>query len=193
MANHAVPTDVNHVVLCWASHWESRIERCASGCESCAMLSQSFGITMWTCASGCESWWTMLIEWLWIMLCYAVSVVVNHGELCSASGCESCWAMVNQWLWNIAEPKVDKHGVLYWVIGFESFSVMLRQWLWIMVRYADTVVCESWCAELYQWWWIIVSYAQPVVVNHGELCWANGCETLSVMLNSVCGNHGVLC
>jgi hypothetical protein len=47
-----------------------------------------------------------------------------------------------------------------------------------MVRCAEPVVCESWCAMLYQWWWIMESYAQPVVVNHVELCWVSGCETL---------------
>jgi hypothetical protein len=47
-----------------------------------------------------------------------------------------------------------------------------------MVRCAEPVVCESWCAMLYQWWWIMESYAQPVVVNHVELWWISGCETL---------------
>ena len=32
-----------------------------------------------------------------------------------------------------------------------------------------------------------------MAVNHGVLCWASGCETLCVMLSSVCRNHGVLC
>jgi hypothetical protein len=41
--------------------------------------------------------------------------------------------------------------------------------------------------------WLIVSYAGSVVVNNGVLCWASGCETLWVMLSSVCRNHGVLC
>jgi hypothetical protein len=41
------PVVMNQVVLCWASRWESRIERCAGGCELyCAMLSQSFWIAV---------------------------------------------------------------------------------------------------------------------------------------------------
>jgi hypothetical protein len=31
-----------------------------------------------------------------------------------------------------------------------------------MVRYAEPVVCESWCVILYQWSWIMERYAQPV-------------------------------
>jgi len=29
-------------------------------------------------ASYCESWCVMLSQWLWIMVCYSVQVVVNH-------------------------------------------------------------------------------------------------------------------
>ena len=45
-------------------------------------------------ASGFESWWVMLSQWLWIMVCYSEPVVVNHGVLCWASGCESWWAII---------------------------------------------------------------------------------------------------
>ena len=45
-------------------------------------------------ASGFESWWVMLSQWLWIMVCYSEPVVVNHGVLCWACGCESWWAII---------------------------------------------------------------------------------------------------
>jgi hypothetical protein len=34
----------------------------------------------------CELWWVMLSQRLWIMVCYAEQVVVNHFGLCWASG-----------------------------------------------------------------------------------------------------------
>ena len=162
VVNHVVPVVMNHVVLCWTSRWKSRIERCASGCESyCAMLSRS----------------------LWITVCYAKSVVVNHCELCWASGCETLWAMprywlaslwgmLSQWLWIIvcyAEPGM-----------WESWCVMLSQWLGITVW----MLC--------QWVWIIVlcwasgceslCYFVPVGVNDGELCGGSGCESCWVIM-----------
>jgi hypothetical protein len=44
-----------------------------------------------------------------------------------------------------------------------------------------------------QWFWISVCYIEPLIVNHCELSWASGCETLWVMLSSVCRNCDVLC
>jgi hypothetical protein len=144
---------------------------------------------------------------LWIMVCYAVSVVVNHGELCSASGRESWWAMLSQWLWNI----VSYAELSVW----ESWCAMLSQWLWIsmlcwtrcveiMVCYSEPVVgnhgvnavpvvmnhcllfcasrCEPWRCILRQWLWIIMFYSVPVGVTHGELCWTSGCESWCVIL-----------
>ena len=51
-------------------------------------------------ASGCESRCAMLSHWLWIIVCFAEPVVVNHCELCWASGRES--------------------RVLFWAIDCES-------------------------------------------------------------------------
>ena len=109
---------VNHGVLCWSS-----------GCESwCAMLSQWFLIMVCyaepvvvnhgelCCASGWASWCAMLNQRLWIMICYAcvswgvilslwivvwyaVPVVVSHDLLCWASGCESWYIVLSQRLW----------------------------------------------------------------------------------------------
>ena len=128
---NAVPVGVNHVVLFWASRSESRSARYAN---------------------KCESWWTLLSQWLWIMVCYAEPVVVNHCELCWAGGCETLWAMPSQWLWIIlcyAEP-----GVLV------SWCAMLSQWLCIIVCYSGMGVWESWCAMLSQWLCIIVCYSE---------------------------------
>ena len=159
-------------------------------------------------ASGCKSYLVMLIQWLWIMVCYAEAVVVNQVVLFWTSGCESWWIMlwkvvVNhdalpvcwaQWLgiivcsvkpsdcelWCIMLRKVVvNHGVLFWASG-----------------------CESWCAMLSQCLWMIVSYAEPVVAIYVVLCWASGCESLCALLwqwlwimvgytEAVVVNHGV--
>jgi hypothetical protein len=42
---------------------------------------------------------------------------------------------------------------------------------------------ESWCIILSHWLWIILCYSEAVVVNHGELCWASGCESWCVILS----------
>jgi hypothetical protein len=66
-------------------------------------------------ASGCESWWVMLLPWLWIMVCYSEPVVVNHGELWWACVCESWCALPKQWLWILvwhSEPVYVNHDVL---------------------------------------------------------------------------------
>ena len=177
VVNHdanAVPVGVNHDVLFWASRWESRCERCGS---------------------RCESWWVMLSEWLWITVCSAEPIVVNHCEWYLDIGCESLWVMLSQWVWIIvlyAEP-----GVL------ESWCVMLSQWVWIivlywagcvgiMVCYTEPVTgnhdvnavpvgvnhavffcasrCEPWRVMQRQLLWIMLCYSVPVGVNHGELC-----------------------
>jgi hypothetical protein len=107
-------------------------------------------------------------QWLWIMVRYAVPVVVNHGVLCWISGCELLCAMFLN------------HGVLYWAC--ESSFVMLCLWFWVMVNYAEPLVvnhrllccakgCESWCVMLSQWLWIMVCYPEPVAVNHDMWLW----------------------
>jgi hypothetical protein len=86
-------------------------------------------------------------RWLWIMVCYAEPVVVNHGLLCWASGCKSLYVILCQWLWIMVyyyELVVVNDVVLFWASGGESWYDILSQWLWIMV-----------------------SHAEPVVVNHG--------------------------
>jgi hypothetical protein len=51
-------------------------------------------------ASSYESWYVMLSQELWAMVCNAEAVVVNHGVVSWASGCESCCFMMinNHWL-----------------------------------------------------------------------------------------------
>ena len=92
VGNHdvnAVTVCVNHIVLFWASRWESRCEHCASRCESWwAMLKQWLGITL-----------RMLCKWVWITMCYSVPIGVTHGELCWGSCCESCCVIMCQWWW----------------------------------------------------------------------------------------------
>jgi hypothetical protein len=174
MANHVLPVVVNHVVLCWAGRWESWIERCASGCESC-------------CA--------MVSKWLWIMANHVVPVVVNHVVLYWASRLESRCEPV---------PIGVNQGELCWSSGCESWCAMLYQWSWIMESYVQPVVvnhviclangCESWRIMLCQWLWIKLCYAEPVVgnnelndapvgVNYVVLCWACRCESRCAMLS----------
>jgi hypothetical protein len=150
-ANHVVPVVMNQVVLCWASRWESRIERCASRCESCcAMLSQS----------------------LWIAMCYAEPVVVNHWELWWASGCESWCVMLSRVCGN--------HGVLCWTSGWESRCECCASGC-ASLCYAEPVVvnhsvlccasrCEPWRVMRRQWLWIMLCYYVPVGVILGALC-----------------------
>jgi hypothetical protein len=38
-------------------------------------------------ASGCESWSVILSQWLFIMVCIAEQVIVNHDEFYCSSGC----------------------------------------------------------------------------------------------------------
>jgi hypothetical protein len=106
----------------------------------------------------------MIRQWLWIMVCYAESVVVNHDVLYWDSGCEWWWAMLSQWLLIMmcyTEPVGVIRGVLCCAKGCESWRVILNQWLWIMM-----------------------CYAEPVVVNHGVLYWASGCQSWCAMLDS---------
>ena len=117
----------------------------------------------------------MLSQWLWIMVCYADPVAVNHGLLYCAKGFESWWVMLSKWLWTM---------LCYAELGgCESWCVMLSQWLWIMVCYSEPVVVTH-----------SVLWYLPVVVNHGVLCWAFGvdhsvvcwasdCESCCVMLS----------
>jgi hypothetical protein len=122
----------------------------------------------WDC--GCESWFFMLCQWLWIMVCYAEPVVVNHAVLYQA---EWLWVMVCN-----AEPVFVNHGVLCWASGCESCVLYWIEQLWIMLCYTEPIVCH---AELLvvnhmsQWLWIMECNTEPVVVNHGVLCWASGC------------------
>ena len=100
-------------------------------------------LTQWLWwASGCESWFAMLNQWLWIMLCYTEPVGTKHCVLFWACDFESCWVMLNQWLWIMvcyAESLVVDHGELCWTSESESCWDMLSQWLLIMLYYAEPV------------------------------------------------------
>jgi hypothetical protein len=124
----------------------------------------------------------MLSQWLWIMVCYAERVVVNHGVLWWASGCKSCRVRLSQWLWLwimlcYAEPVVVNHIVLCWASGCEPCLCYVE---WVGVNHGVLCWasgCESWCEILTQWLWIMVYYAEPVVMHYGVLCWASGGES----------------
>jgi hypothetical protein len=202
MANHVVPVVMNHAVLCWASRWDSRIERCASGCDILYVLCliyDQYNCKYWIYVylyvvwhwliKKCnwieiESCCAMLSQSLWITVFYAEPVVVNHCELCWASGCETLWVIRKYWLWIIvsyAEPVVVNHCVLCWA-GYVG----------IIVCYAGPVVGNhdvnavqvgvNQCVMLSQWLWITLCYVVPVVVNHGELCGGSGCESCCVFM-----------
>ena len=123
MANHVVPVVMNHAVLCWAIRWDSRIERCASGCD----------------------------------ILYVLCLIY------------------------------DQYNCKYWI-----YVYLYVVWHWL-IKKCNWIDIESCCAMLSQSLWITVFYAEPVVVNHCELCWTSGCESLCAMLSRVCGNHSVLC
>jgi hypothetical protein len=102
MVSFIVPVVVNEGVLCWAE-WLCIVMYYAgqSGYESwCAMLIPMVGNQGVSCrTSGCESWFVILSQWLWIMVCYAEPVFMYYGVLCWASGCESWCIILSQWLW----------------------------------------------------------------------------------------------
>jgi hypothetical protein len=134
----------------------------------------------------------MVSQWLWMMVCYAESVVVNYAVLC-------LWIMVSY-----IEPVTVNHGLLCYASGCESWWVMLCQvceswcvmlsmWWWIMLCYTAPCGCESWCAMLSQWLWIMVCYTDPVVVNHVCYTEPNSCESCCFILSRLCLSYGVSC
>jgi hypothetical protein len=152
------------------------------------------GVLCWV--RGCESSCVMLSQSLWIMVCYAEPVVVNHGEWWMSE-----WLSMihNQWVsitHHDSQP-LAQHSTP-WFTTTRSFIThhdsqplaqintpwftntgwaMMSQWLWIVLSYGEPVVmnngvlyldsgCDSWCAMLRQLLWIMVCYSEPVVVNH---------------------------
>ena len=142
-----------------------------------------------------KSWFAMLCQWMWIMVCYA-----------EALGCESWYAMLYQWSWIMhiySQPVVVNHGELYWASGWKSCCDMLNQnsgwesWRVMLCQcFMNHVVkclansCKSWRIMLCHWLCIMLYYAEQVVlnhhvnampegVNHGLLCWA-GCVGIMV-------------
>jgi hypothetical protein len=100
MVSYAEPVVANHVGPCWASGCVSRSPWLATNCsalptmipnhlhsithhdsEPQAQHSKSWfatTVSVWQCV--------ILSQWLWVIVCYAEPVVVNHGELCWATG-----------------------------------------------------------------------------------------------------------
>ena len=155
MVSFTVPVVVNHGVL----YWVSGFELC------CAMLVNNSGLYS---ASGCEFamlcqlLWVMvsyIVPRLWIMVCNAQPVVVNHGVLCCGSGCESWWVIMTRWVLIMVcycEAVMVNHGVLCWTNGYVSWCAILSQWLWIMVCYPESVVVNLglsfWASDFESWW-----------------------------------------
>ena len=161
-------------------------------------------------ASGCESWWAMLRQWVWIMVCYAEPVVMSHGVLWWARGCESWCVILSQWLWIMVwygEPVIVNYTVLcLWIMTSNTEPLAVNHgllccasgcelWWFIFCQ-----VCEWWCAMISQWvwimlcytdWcvmlshglWIMVSHDETVAVNRRVLCLASGCVSWCVMLS----------
>jgi hypothetical protein len=81
-------------------------------------------------ASDCESSCVIQSQWLWIMVCYAVPVDVNHGVLRWARGMESWWVILSLLVWIMmfyAERMVVHHVVLFWANG--CHTMIHSQWL----------------------------------------------------------------
>ena len=136
----------------------------AIGYERYEPMVVNYDVLWWT--SDCESWCVMLSQWLWIMVCYAELVAVNHAVL--------YWS---EWLWVMvcnAEPVVVKHGVLCWASGCEFMCAIVNRTVVNHVLYwADcdlVMVCHAEpldMNDMSQWLWIMTCYGGPVVVNHG--------------------------
>jgi hypothetical protein len=146
-------------------------------------------------ASGRESWWAMMSQWFWIMVCYSEPVVVNHGVL--------CWALWLGIMERYAKPAVMNHGFSCRGIAHHD-SKQLAQYdtLWFAATGSalHTMIHNHWM--LSRWLKNMVCNAEQLVANHGELCWASGCESWCAMLSQwiwvmmsyaepVVGNHGV--
>jgi hypothetical protein len=125
---------------------------------------------------------SLLCQWLWMMVCYAESVVVNYAVLC-------LWIIVSY-----IEPVTVNHGLLWYASGCESWWAMLCQG------------CESWCVMLSMRWWIMLCYTDPcgcesimvcctdpVVVNHVCYTEPNSCESCCFILSRLCLSYGVSC
>jgi hypothetical protein len=142
---YAEPVVVHHCEYCWAS-----------GCDALwAMLRQRLWISVGYADPGVlESWYVILSEWLWILVCNTEPVCGNHGVLCWASGSELWCAMLSQWLWiivNYAESVVIKYCELYWDAGYESLCVMLNRVCGNHGMLCWASGCELLCAMLSQW------------------------------------------
>jgi hypothetical protein len=73
MVCYSEPLIVNHCVLCWPG---------CVGQMVCYAEPMVVNHRVLFCASRCEPWRVMINQWLWIILCYSVTIGVTHGELC---------------------------------------------------------------------------------------------------------------
>jgi hypothetical protein len=132
------------------------------------------GVLCWV--SGCESCCGMLSQWQWIMVRYAVSVLLNHGVLCWDNGYESYCAMLSQWLWIIvwyAESVLVSRGALWWASSYESCCVLLNQWFWIMLCYATD---SAYHTMIHNHWLSIAQYDSYPLSQH-RTPWFNSTDT----------------
>jgi hypothetical protein len=146
----------------------------------------------YTDPSGCESWCVMLSQLLWIMVCYAKPVVVNHVCYAEPNSCESC-----------CEP-LAQHYTPWLTITGSALHTMIHNHCspnthhdsqpWSSITQHNSqplghIIHNLWLrmtiAMLCQRLWIMACYSEPVVVNHGALFWASGCESC-VILSSGC-------
>jgi hypothetical protein len=169
---HVVPVVVNNIVLCWASRWESRIERCASGCESlCYAEPVVVNHSVLCCASRCEPWRVMRRQWLHNMIhnhCHnmirhdsqplakhsttwftttgtgRLAIIYNHWRSIAEHDSQPQWLLI---IVSYAESEVVNGGVLCWASYCEALWAMLSS------------VCMNHCVN-----------AVPVDINHGEVC-----------------------
>jgi hypothetical protein len=123
----------------------------------------------------------LMSQWLWIMLFYAESVVVNHYVLFWASGCESWCAMLSQWLWVIlsyAKPVIvthhDSHSLPQQTTCSALHTMIHNHWFSITHHNSQPLA-------QYITLWLTTTY-EPVVVNYDVLCWTSGCESWCAML-----------
>jgi hypothetical protein len=140
-------------------------------------------------ASGCESWWAMLSQWLWIMVCNAEPVVVNHGVLCRARGCE-LWCITH----HNSQP-LAQHCTPWLTTTGSALHTIIHNYLLsikpVVVNHGISYGAsgrESWCIILSQWLLVMMCIAESVDVNHGLLCCASGCDWWWVM-HTIIHNH----
>jgi hypothetical protein len=160
------------------------------------------GVLFWTCS--CESCCFILNQWLWIIVCYAEQLVVNHGDWYWASGYESLCVNPDSY------PMAQHSSRWFIATGSTLITMILTHWLTIthhdsqpLAHYKTTwfTTIGSAYLSMIQIHWIIITHhvSQPLAQHNSLWLWIL-CLILHQRLwiivcyaEQLVVNHGVLC